>query len=124
MTTADTQGMQGGNQLIYNAVYDNLVKQGSGLRPQNSESPEASQSYQDLLDYAHTLFIAPPRLPENYIINGITPSPYTMPVFMEKLFARSDSSKNESIFSATYHLDHNQNGFESLALTISDSGSS
>ncbi|MCR5402867.1 MAG: beta-lactamase family protein [Butyrivibrio sp.] len=123
MTTADTQGMQGGNQLIYNAIYDNLVKQGSGLRPQNSESPEASQSYQDLLDYAHTLSIAPPRLPENYIINGITSSPYTMPVFMEKLFSRSDSSKNESIFSAAYHLEPNKNSFETLALIISDSGS-
>lgn len=158
MTTADTQGMQGGNQLIYNAVYDNLVKKDSpmdlpdsdtpdslakkketGIQSQNVSSPSTAQnhdvspitvnsepddqqSYQDLLDYAHTLSIAPPRLPENYIINGIAPSPYTMPVFMEKLFSRSDSSKNESVFSATYHLDPNQNGFETLALSISDSG--
>lgn len=129
MTTADTQGMQGGNQLIYNAVYDNLIPGKSSENaddvPDSGISSETAdpQSYQDLLDYAHTLSVAPPRLPESYIINNITPAPYAMPEFMEKILSRSDSAKNESIFSAIYTLDENPNGFKTLALSISDSGS-
>lgn len=155
ITTADTQGMQGGNQLIFDAVYNNLTGSRNSSSNSNPDTPSIDnpnadssyssnsyadnfnpgsavtadhttgqflQEYQDLLDYAQTLSIAPPRLPANYVINKITPSPYAMPIFIENILSRSDSAKDQSIFSATYTLDENPQGFESLALSITDSG--
>ncbi len=113
MTTADTQGIAGGNQVIYDAIYENLL--GSSDEPPHTEgitgdaASLAGLSYKDLLSYADTLRIAPPRLPENYRINGI-------PGYSKE--GAADRTNLE------YHLDPNKSGFEKLTITLNEHGPS
>lgn len=100
VTTADTQGMPGGNQVIYDAVYDCLLG--------SSATDDGEKSYGELMDYAKTLEIAPPRLPENYVINGIGGS----------------VASSGLIGIRRYDLDENPAGFKSLELEISDTKAS
>ena len=99
MTTADTQGIAGGNQVIYDAIYENLLK----------DQP-VTGSNEELVAYADTLRIAPPRLPENY---GYT---------------RAYSPRNKEVRSdhvnLKYKLDANKSGFEKLSITLDKQSSS
>lgn len=54
ITTADTQGIGGGNQLIYDALYDEILP---SLAP--NPLPEDSKSHQELLSLLQKLEIAP-----------------------------------------------------------------
>ena len=54
ITTADTQGMAGGNQLIYDALYEEILSNIS-----NTPLPEASYEYEQLCKQLNNLAIAP-----------------------------------------------------------------
>jgi hypothetical protein len=96
VTTADTQGMPGGNQVIYDAIYDCLLGA--------SAADDGEKSYEQLMDYAKTLRIAPPRLPENYMVNGI-----------------GGSLRSSGLIGVRhYELDANPAGFKSMEIGISE----
>ncbi|WP_022778144.1 serine hydrolase domain-containing protein [Butyrivibrio sp. AE3009] len=64
MTTADTQGMQGGNQLIYDAIYEELL-------PNIQDTPIESGACPELEEYKKNLAIGLPRLPiSNTAVTG------------------------------------------------------
>ena len=100
VTTADTQGMQGANQVIYNTLYEHLLCDDTIAASDNSSCREKSITYAELTGYADTLFIAPPRLPENYALTGTGPS-----------------DKNKEIHKA-FKLDTNKQGFEELSIDV------
>ena len=111
MTTADTQGIAGGNQVIYDAIYENLLGDGSedavpATDDANDQDISMTGSYKDLLSYADTLRIAPPRLPESYAYTG-----------------SADATRTETI-SLSYRLDSNKSGFDELSITLDEHGSS
>ena len=95
VTTADTQGMAGGNQVIYDALYENLLKPAA-------PSSDGKRAYEDLLVFGETLRIAPPRLPENYGYTPVSP----------------DHSISGLAVSRTYEFSDNPQGFESLKIDI------
>lgn len=66
MTTADTQGMAGGNQLIYDAIYDILLP---GIDGFDGFDGLDGTNVSDDLDKL-SLAITPPRRPENSSFNG------------------------------------------------------
>ena len=118
MTTADTQGIAGGNQVIYDAIYENLLgdedelRHGydvadDGARSASGVTKDSAQAYEDLLDYADTLRIAAPRLPESY---GIT----NIPSHSNEGFADHTSFE--------YQLDPNKSGFDKLSITLDEKG--
>lgn len=117
MTTADTQGIAGGNQVIYDAIYENLLK----------DQP-VTGSNEELVTYADTLRIAPPRLPENYGYTGAYKACYTIPTLVKEIphsTITSDSNlpSNVSSFTLRYRLDPNRSGFEELTITLDEQGS-
>ncbi len=101
MTTADTQGMQGGNQVIYNAIYDNLMKE-----PFVSSS---KSDYENLIAYSDSLMITPPRLPESYSITKTFSKEKDIPLFIKGLGK-----------SLVYSLDENKSGFDTLYIELND----
>ncbi len=109
VTTADTQGLQGGNQIIYDTLYHNLLCKQTNLEPGHHEN---------LMLYADSLAIAPPKLPDGYIIYGIGSSKKGIPDFIKEI---SGDSQNNSV-NLTYSLSENSQGFYKLALTLSESG--
>ena len=58
VTTADTQGYQGGNQIIYDTLYRYLLDE-----PQEKSCGPDSKDYQELCAFADTLSIEPPSFP-------------------------------------------------------------
>ncbi len=58
MTCADTQGMAGGNEIIYRGIYDCLLP---AMEKDNKSDPQ--KEYAELMSTSATLAIAPPRLP-------------------------------------------------------------
>ncbi len=100
VTTADTQGMAGGNQVIYDCLYKYLVDEESG------HAALDQLTHDELLSYAETLRIAPPRLPDNYSLTGTGPSPD----ILQKSFSRQ------------YTLSENPQGFTNLTIDIVPSG--
>ncbi len=121
MTTADTQGIAGGNQVIYDAIYENLL----------SDQP-VTGSYEELAAYADTLQIAPPRLPENYGYTGAYTDCYLVPTLVKEIPHSASASdgnmtsnaKSASSFTLHYRLDANKSGFDELAITLDEHGSS
>ncbi len=101
VTTADTQGMAGGNQVIYDVLYENLIGA-------DHVSEDGKRAYGELLAYADSLRIAPPRLPENY---GYTKTD-------------ADLSSDRSSCNRIYKLNDNPQGFESLEVNIAETGPS
>ncbi len=59
VTTADTQGIAGGNQVIYDALYDLLLPE----IDKESAIDHSQKDYNDLIKYADSLKIAFPRVP-------------------------------------------------------------
>ena len=144
VTTADTQGMQGGNQIIYDAIYRNLLNgqqsETGDIRAHAGSSACSDvhahsdiQSYPDVQAYADTLSIAPPRLPAGYLTGeratsgyGNPPGdPYAVPDFIREMAATAGSSatagSDDSAKSLClkYSLAENPSGFESMTLFLS-----
>lgn len=92
VTTADTQGIQGGNQIIYNSLYDELL-------PSLSEKslPADPSGQAKLESYLYQLSIQP--------LQGMTSSP-----IMEDIHAKR------------YHLKENSSRFTTLSLEFDSEG--
>ncbi len=116
MTTADTQGMQGGNQIIYNAIYDSLL--GS-----KELSADEDSDYKALCEYADSLIINPPRLPESYAYTDTYKNDVKLPDFIKKIASETSENDKDSI-TLTYKLDENRSEFDSLSLTLSEDSTS
>ena len=146
VTTADTQGMQGGNQIIYNAIYGHLVgdsmdqasiensvnhSDDSVNLTENTPAPSASRikapgssDYDELISYADTLRISPPRLPANYLITNTYNYRSNIPGCVKSMTQSSysgDSSDAKDMTTLNYKLTDNPQGFESLSLSLSKS---
>ncbi|WP_026653237.1 serine hydrolase domain-containing protein [Butyrivibrio proteoclasticus] len=122
MTTADTQGMAGGNQIIYDGIYDVLLPgieedehSSKSLNTINSVDKVSNDfnnnsntnlklDYKNLMEYADALVIAPPRVPESYLLK------------------RSVSSAKSGCYS--YSLSENQHGYKKLMVSLSNDGAS
>ena len=109
MTTADTQGIAGGNQVIYDALYNNLLSDENDLN---------SGDYDDLMSYANSLAIMPPRLPENYALTGTYSAKGTIPEFLK---SQCKASIDGHIH-LSYDLSDNPQGFETLSLDLTENG--
>ncbi len=125
MTTADTQGIQGGNQIIYNAIYGNLLNRKTQVSSDAEGITAGTSDYDKLIAYADTLSIAPPRFPENYrcTLPGFDAS--SVPDFIKRIAGRSSEgdtifSKESSGLTLTYDLAPNSSGFESMTITLTD----
>ncbi len=155
MTTADTQGMQGGNQVIYNTIYSNLLCEGIDSNADcvavykhdvestfsgndadihHTDNDSSHNDYKSLMEYAESLYIAPPRLPESYQHNIVFTPEKTIPDYIRYLNKRSSTSDTPAGISPTayssdcseattlhYDLASNPQGFEELTLSLSDS---
>ena len=92
VTTADTQGMQGGNQVIYDAIYELLL-------PQISDIPVTDGRHKELEEYCKDLHIEAPRLPAYYapVTPEVTPGCYKYQLSGENsLFSELTLNLNES----------------------------
>ncbi len=111
ITTADTQGIQGGNQVIYNAFYDILLpKLDSDTTTSKCysdiEHGNICSEYDELTEYCQNLSIALPRLPENYDYTKVAPDTQKWPEFASK----------------SYILDDNKHGYKTLKINLSREG--
>ena len=126
MTTADTQGIAGGNQVIYDAIYENLLK----------DQP-VTGSNEELVAYADTLRIAPPRLPKSYGYTGTYSPRNDIPLFIKEITnslgstgndGNDEGNRNKEVRSdhvnLKYKLDANKSGFEELTITLDKQSSS
>ncbi len=120
VTCADTQGIQGGNQVIYDAIYENLL---------GDDKSTEGISYNELMAYADTLSIAPPRLPENYGLTG-TCSLFTgIPGYIKEMSLKAASGSgiacsDDGPVTLRYKLDSNKSGFETMTLSLNEKGPS
>ncbi|MCR4901957.1 MAG: beta-lactamase family protein [Butyrivibrio sp.] len=62
MTTADTQGIGGGNQTIYKAIYDIILPALDSKEADDEKSDSEHAEYNELLSYADSLCIMPPKV--------------------------------------------------------------
>lgn len=141
MTTADTQGINGGNQVIYDGIYNILLSQiqsdsAASLADDSKANPNvekenlvnAKPDYDELIKYADTLRISLPRC------IGKEKSSQEIPEFIGSLNRRvpdksdstdnsdnNDNAKDEPI-TLRYSLEENKQGFLGLALTLSNKG--
>ena len=113
-TTADTQGMQGANQVIYDSIKEHLLPfvQEQAI---NNISDDHKSAYDDLMEVAKELSIAPPRLP-------ICRRNETVVSFINKIQASGDPIEKEGFVSLKYNLAENRQSFETLRLNFSDEG--
>ncbi len=112
MTTADTQGIQGGNQVIYDAIYNNLL--GSKELPADEEA-----DYKALCEYADKLSINPPRLPENFTYTDAYKGGVNIPDFIKNIASQNLSAIDQT-YTLSYNLADNKSGFDKLILELSE----
>lgn len=129
MTTADTQGIAGGNQVIYNAIYENLLDDDDEKNHARNVTTDADISIKsrctDLLSYADTLRIAPPRLPESYGYTGAYKPRRDIPEFVQEISKRNNTVPDNTTTSAdsitlNYKLDDNKSCFDAITLSLSE----
>ena len=97
MTTADTQAIAGGNQTIYKAIYEQILPYLDSKECQDEAKDAEDKAYKELLSYADTLSLAPPRA-EVFTFNTAAIS-----------YATMDNN-------LSYSLDDNPQGFTKLRL--------
>jgi hypothetical protein len=114
VTTADTQGMQGGNQIIYDCINEHLIPY---VKDQEIGviSDEHKSAYDEMMDVAKELSIAPPRLPKSRRDEKIVS-------FINKKQQAESPIEKEGFRSFKYTLDENRHGFETMRLNFSDEG--
>ena len=98
-TTADTQGIQGGNQIIYDGIYQFLLP-GIDEKEPVGRLKAPSEDYEDLVSYADTLSIAPPKLAINHS------------------YTKYNTKKLTSDLHQTYELLPNKQGFSKVQLDL------
>lgn len=99
VTTADTQGIQGGNQVIYDGIYRFLLPGIDEKEPVVCQKAP-SEDYKDLVSYADALSIAPPKLAINHS------------------YTKYNTKKLTSDLHQTYELLPNKQGFSKVQLDI------
>ncbi len=97
MTTADTQAIAGGNQTIYKAIYEQILPYLDLKECQDEAKDAEDKAYKELLSYADTLSLAPPRA-EIFTFNTAAIS-----------YATMDNN-------LSYSIDDNPQGFTKLRL--------
>ena len=97
MTTADTQAIAGGNQTIYKAIYEQILPYLDSKECQDEAKDAEDKAYKELLSYADTLSLAPPRA-EVFTFNTAAIS-----------YATMDNN-------LSYSIDDNPQGFTKLRL--------
>ncbi len=114
VTTADTQGMAGGNQLIYDAVYEELIAPLQGRQAQQSGQalPPDEEGYRALTRVASSLAIEP-----------LTPWGWNPHHDLSFSPASRDRMPDPEVFAAryadrTYVFAENPQGFESMRLSF------
>ena len=121
MTTADTQGIAGGNQVIYDGIYKYLLQgihdnesgnQGITIR---SSKPD---DYKDLMDTADNLRISMPRVPGKDHKNQAADPCSSNAILPGNIM--SIAQKSGDSYELRYNLDDNRQGFSTLALSLSE----
>ena len=124
VTTADTQGIQGGNQIIYDSIYEHLypyVKR----TPINNISDENQSAYDSMKETADSLAIMPPRLP------GSRKSDIVPRFFGYDIKDAEDVHQNQNtirhdgdnhFIKLKYALSENRSGFTSMTVSLSEDG--
>ncbi len=121
MTTADTQGIAGGNQVIYDGIYKYLLQ---GIHDNESGNQDINISsskpddYKDLMDTADSLRISMPRVPgKDHKIQAADPcsSNAILPDNIMSIAQKSGDS-----YELRYSLADNKQGFCGLTLSLSD----
>lgn len=107
VTCADTQGMGGGNQFIYNSFYESIVDEmGIDSLSHAAYEPDKQAISDDLTDKLSNLKITP-------VIGR------TVACFPTLLSSATCAKKIQGV---TYTLDANSQGFSSIRLSFSESG--
>lgn len=108
MTTADTQGIAGGNQVIYDGIYNILL-------PAIDKVSNESGAYSELVEYADSLSISLPRIP------GQTGKSQLIPDYIKKISEAAGKEINNNI-RLTYELSDNPQKFKELSIELSGKG--
>ncbi len=109
MTCADTQGMAGGNQIIYDAIYNIL------LPAIGSSSSVDKEAYDKLIRVADSLSISLPRIPNVNSPGVLRDHSGCLPEFISSRMKAGDNTLN-------YKLSDNPQGFTDLQLSLSETG--
>ena len=112
VTTADTQGIQGGNQVIYNSIYELLCPFVSD-EPISDGDGENNASYKELLECADALKIAPPRLPKSRLGERVA--------LQDRFYQASGIPVvDDGKVRLSYELSGNPSGFTSMCVEFAD----
>ena len=106
MTSADTQGIAGGNQVIYDSIYNILLP---SLDRDVKRDSAPRKSYEDLMEYADSLRISLPRIPGKQLQTK------ELPDFIKAL-------SSEANVQLKYRLQDNRQNFASLELSLLEEG--
>lgn len=121
MTTADTQGIAGGNQVIYDGIYKYLLQgihdNESGNQGVNISSSKPDD-YKDLMDTADNLRISMPRVPGKYHKIQAADPCSSNAILPDNIM--SIAQKSGDSYELRYNLDDNRQGFSTLTLSLSD----
>jgi hypothetical protein len=131
VTTADTQGLQGGNQIIYDAIYENLIDNKNNGNDKDGKRADGFCKKSDGSLLEEGLAIAPPRLPESYSITFPDFDPEKIPEYIRGLAEKDSAAAGDAggtmgasqALPLEYNLTENSSGFEKLSLFLSPKGS-
>ena len=111
MTTADTQGIAGGNQVIYDGIYNILLPE----LGDDKITADNSKDSDELKALAASLKLALPRIPNH---NSI-PAEHKESVIPDYI-KNIKSGRYDSNTSLEYDLEDNRQGFSKLSLDLSE----
>ena len=124
VTTADTQGIQGGNQIIYDSVYEYLYPYVKN-DPISNISDEHKSAYDDMKETAKNLAIAPPHLPKSrkgdFIPRFFGYDIKDSEDVQQNAKAAGRNADNHFV-RLKYALSENKSGFSSLTVNLSEDG--
>ncbi|MCR5556658.1 MAG: beta-lactamase family protein [Butyrivibrio sp.] len=124
VTTADTQAVQGGNQIIYDSIYEHLYPYVKNS-PISNISDENQSSYDSMKETADSLAIAPPRLPASRR-SDIVPRFFGYELKdADDVIPNSKSIKHDgdnNFVKLKYSLLENRSGFTSMTVNLSEDG--
>lgn len=116
MTTADTQGIAGGNQVIYDGIYNILLP---GINDDAKADGNGKRDFDELMKMANSLSIALPRIPNPKSIPEYHKWQIT-PEFIKNF----KNNRYDSNIHLEYDLSDNKQGYKELSLDLSEDTSS
>lgn len=106
VTTADTQGIGGGNELILDSFYEEIL---SGLSEE--ALPKSDMAYGELQEYAKRLYIRPlSELCSKYAAGRSFPKENVVEAYSSRVSGK------------TYRFQENEQGFAKMSLSLETSG--